>query len=87
VKGILVAWSLLKYCGDVRGEIFSETPKYEGKTGRTQFRAGRETQEERYFGDLSVALAGVILILALRNRRNSVHILLTPAILAPGQRA
>jgi hypothetical protein len=37
----------VKYGGDVRGEIFFETPKYEGKTAKTPLRAEGKAQKER----------------------------------------
>jgi hypothetical protein len=70
VKDNGVAWFLLRCCGDVCGEIWFETPKYEGKKVAARSGRVRDAETEGYFGDGSVALAGVIIILALRNLQN-----------------
>jgi hypothetical protein len=58
---------LLDRRGDMRGENWVKVRKYEGKTGNVSARKKLRSSEKLFFSEASFSVAGVILILALRD--------------------
>jgi hypothetical protein len=65
LRDFCAAWFLLDRRGDIRGENWVKTRKYEGKTGNVFGSDKLRTSEKLFFSEASFSVAGVILILAL----------------------